>query len=178
MLPLYAARIGDLGQGDFVKADAPPVATPPCSRRSSSYASGAALRRRCSTSKSGSGAGDAGRKGGRWFRSSGRGGAGEPASSPSRAVAPLRRRSGAGLRRPAVEQDGGTEDERAGENRGDTKRVEAHGKANIAASWTCARQPGRRRQSSHRRAAHRRNRAGRRRSGRRRERPGGQHSRS
>jgi hypothetical protein len=67
----------------------------------------------------------------------------------------------------AVEQAGGTEDERAGANRGDTKRVEAHGKANIAASWTRAPRRGRHRRSSNCRAAHRQNCAGRRQSGRR-----------
>jgi len=81
MLPLCAARIEDLGQGDFVKVDCAACLQSPCSRRTSSSASGSALTPRCSTSNSGSGAGDAEREGGRWFRSSGRRGAGEPASS-------------------------------------------------------------------------------------------------
>jgi hypothetical protein len=66
MLPLYAARIEDLGPGDFVKVDCAPLLAPEFL-----LASGSTLRPRCSISKSGSDAGDAGREVGRWFRSSG-----------------------------------------------------------------------------------------------------------
>jgi hypothetical protein len=78
MLPLYAARIEDLGPGDFVKVDCAAchhvvVLAPDFLLRL-----GLSPKPRCSTSKSGSGAGGAGREEGRWFRSSGGDKAGEP----------------------------------------------------------------------------------------------------
>jgi hypothetical protein len=87
------------------------------------------------------------REGGRWFRSSGLGGAGEPASSggPRQrpAVAPLRRRSGAGLRRrgsrsrPAAPRMSALVQIEATRSGSRLRRA-----ASMAASWICARRLG------------------------------------
>jgi hypothetical protein len=71
MLPVYAARIADLGRGDFLKVDCAachyvPLLTPEALLRL-----GLSPPRRFSTSKTGSGAAGAEGKGARWSRSSG-----------------------------------------------------------------------------------------------------------
>ena len=71
MLPLYAARIEDLGPGEFVKVDCAAchhvaLLTPEALLRA-----GLSLRSRFSTSKGGSGVWAAGGREGRSFRSSG-----------------------------------------------------------------------------------------------------------
>jgi hypothetical protein len=68
MLPLYATRIADLGQGDFVKVDCAAchhvaLLTPEALLRV-----GRARRPRFSTSKGGFGVGAVEGRGGQWFR--------------------------------------------------------------------------------------------------------------
>jgi hypothetical protein len=78
MLPLYAARIEDLGSGDFVKVDCPAcrhvALLPPEALLRAGLSTGAKIldlkgRLRCR---------GCGAKGGRWFRSSGGGRARDP----------------------------------------------------------------------------------------------------
>jgi len=90
------SRISDRASSS--KWIAPPANMWRCLRRSFCCGSGSAFRPRCSISKSGSGAGDAGRKGEPWFRSSGGGRAGEwvrsdaGPSTPASAMTRWRRR--------------------------------------------------------------------------------------
>jgi hypothetical protein len=77
MLPLYAARIEDVRQGDFVKVDCAACHHVALLAPDFLLRHGLTPQTKGSISKTGSGAGDAEREDGRWFRSSG-GRAGEP----------------------------------------------------------------------------------------------------